>query len=115
MGKKLQWIIFHNFLIWKAKISVSKVVRLRYKLNSAQGKVRRNRSVHPTELVSQHMEASATKDCDGESLETGILLKSLYKQQPGTASALHFLCRQGNTCSTSRVTPHPTLSRTVPF
>ena len=68
MGKMLQWIIFYSFLIWKAKISVSKVIRLRYKLNSATGKVRRNRSSHPTELVSQHIEASATKDCESESL-----------------------------------------------
>lgn len=68
MGKRLQWIIFYSFFIWKAKISVSKVIRLRYKLNSAMGKVRRNRSIHPTELVRQHIEASAAKDCESESL-----------------------------------------------
>ena len=50
MGKKLQWIIFHNFFNMESKNKCFQGNKTEVLTNSAKGKVRRNRSTHPTEL-----------------------------------------------------------------
>ena len=79
MGKKLQWIIFHNFFNMESKNKCFQGSKTEVQTKFCKGESKKKQGNSPNRTVSQHMEVSAPMDCEGESLETGILLKSLYK------------------------------------